>query len=65
VEGKGKPRIVDFTKDRGVLPYKNGAYPATKGVLWYHHRALYGMADDFPLEEADVASWTNPELTDR
>ena len=65
VDGKGKPRIVDFTKDRGVLAYKNGAYPATKGVLWYHHRALYGMAEDFPLEDADVASRTNPELTDR
>jgi hypothetical protein len=56
---------VDITKDRGVLAYKNGAYPATKGVLRYHNRALYGMADDFPLEETDVASRTNPELTDR
>jgi len=65
VAEKGYPRIVDFTKDRGVLPYVKGTHPESEGVLWYHHRALYGIAKDFPLEEADVASRINPELTDR
>jgi hypothetical protein len=62
VEGMGKPRIVDFTKDRGILAYANGSHPASKGVLWYHHRALYGLDKDYPLENADVAARTNPEL---
>lgn len=65
VPGMGKPRIVDFTKDRGILAYANGAYPSSRGVLWYRHRALYGLDEDYPLEEGDIAARTNPELTDR
>ena len=56
VEGKGKPRIVDFTKDRGVFTYQNGGHPKSEAVLWYQHRAIYGDDDAFPKEKEEVAA---------
>jgi hypothetical protein len=56
VSGKGKPRIVDFTKDRGILAHQNGGHPASEAVLWYQHRAIYGDDDAFPKEKEEMAT---------
>lgn len=61
VPGRGKPRIVDFTKDRGILAYQNGGHPESESELWYQHRAIYGDDDNFDDEQRELSAKQNAE----
>lgn len=51
VPNLGSPRIIAFSKTRGVQAYKTG-YPASSRGVWYNHRALWGgTGDEYKAEQ--------------
>jgi hypothetical protein len=55
----GSPRVIVFSKTRGVRAYKMGYPPNSRGV-WYHHRALWGGNGDIYIPEQGELS-INPK----
>jgi hypothetical protein len=54
IEGKGQPRVIDFSKARGVMLYQNRRHPESRASLWFNHFAVYGNDRDFPAEEKEL-----------
>jgi hypothetical protein len=53
VDGRGQPRLIEFSKMRGVMLYQNRRHPESRAGLWFNNFAVYGDDKDFPAEEED------------
>jgi hypothetical protein len=67
VDGRGQPRLIEFSKMRGVMFYEiedkdsklTRRHPASSAGLWFNNFAVHGDDGDFPMEEQELKTKAN------
>lgn len=63
VPDRGTPRILAFTKDRGVWMEEGDNFPEKRRGLWYMHRALYGGPGDDVAQQTTLDGTPGPKAS--
>jgi hypothetical protein len=63
VQDRGTPRLLAFTKERGVWVEDGDPFPGKRRGVWYMHRALYGGPGDDAAQQTTLDGTPGPKAS--